>query len=388
MEQLRLITLIEKLKANTATESEIQELDELYLDFEQKPGYTDQLNTNQREAYKEMLYGRIHVSINSNEHHGHTNNVRKLTWLRISTVAASVIIFLSAGTYLLFHKKQPIHEIVKTQRHDVAPGGNKAYLTLANGKTITLTGAQNGVLAKEGNAVINKTTDGEVVYQATPNGVNTKTEAAPNTLSTPAGGKYDLILSDGTKVWLNALSSIKYPSQFTGNERKVEITGEAYFEVAHNAEKPFKVMTNGQTVEVLGTHFNINAYPDEPFLKTTLLEGSIKVSKGPEHALLKPGQLSEISFKNNSINIVNDANAEEAIAWKNGYFRFESIELKALMRQVSRWYDIEIIYRGEIQKHEFFMDMKRKTNLSNVLKILEQGGIHFKIEERKLIVTP
>jgi transmembrane sensor len=191
-------------------------------------------------------------------------------------------------------------------------------------------------------------------------------------------------LEDGTGVWLNAASSIKYPTAFTGNERRVEITGEAYFEVAHNADKPFRVTFNEQTVEVLGTHFNINAYADEPAAKTTLLEGKVKLTNKAQSAMLLPGQ--EAVLVTNGYQ-VKEADLEQAMAWKNGIFYFDNTDVKTIMRQVARWYNVQVEYEGKVTDYKFAGDLRRNTNLANVLQILEQAGIHFRMEGRKLIVT-
>lgn len=314
----------------------------------------------------------------------------KRLWPRLAA-AASVLLCLSVGGYFLLHK-QPQQQIAQNQPqyHDIPSGGNKAVLTLASGKQIILTDAKNGKLVEQGNTVINKTQDGQVVYSASKasrqvSGGDLKGTIAYNTMATPRGGQYHLTLSDGTNVWLNAASSIKYPTAFTGNDRQVEITGEAYFEVAHNAAKPFSVISNGQTVEVLGTHFNINAYADEPAIKTTLLEGSVKFNAGSHQGLLYPGQQSVFNTTTAALT-VQLVDVSQVIAWKNGFFEFDNIDLATLMRQISRWYDVDIIYQNIDNKSLFGGGISRKLNLSQVLHLLETNKLHFKIEGRKVIV--
>jgi len=312
------------------------------------------------------------------------------TWGKIAA-AASILLFLSVSGYFLWHKQAPGKQIAHNQpRHyDIAPGGNKAILTLANGKQIALTDAKNGTLAKQGAITINKTSNGQIIYTAAATIAQTPQLIAYNTITTPRGGQYQLTLADGTKVWLNAASSIKYPTAFTGNERRVEITGEAYFEVVHNAAKPFRVICNGQTVEDIGTHFNINAYSDEKAVKTTLLEGSVKVSSTGEDKILKPGEQSQLESGN--IHVAN-ANVDEVVAWKNGLFDFTDANVADVMRQLARWYDVDVEYQGKIPETLFTGKLHRNVNASQILDILSYFKVQFKIEnegaKKKIIVMP
>ena len=303
-------------------------------------------------------------------------------WPRIA--AASILLALGFGGYFILHK-QP-QQIAQSQIHDAKPGGNKAILTLAGGKQVILTGAKNGTIARQGNAAINKTASGQIVYNANPVSVTT-TEVVMNTITTPRGGKWFVVLSDGTKVWLNAASSITYPTTFTGSDRQVTITGEAYFEVAHNAARPFKVVSNGQTVEDIGTSFDINSYSDEPDNRTTLVEGSIKVSTTNGSAILKPGQQAKVK-SGLAITVINDQDMERTLAWKNGLFIFNRTDLYTLMRQLSRWYDVDVVFQDGVKNDVFFGKIKQDNNLSEILKVLELGDVHFRIEGKKLIVLP
>jgi transmembrane sensor len=273
----------------------------------------------------------------------------------------------------------------ENKKQDVSPGGNKAILTLSDGSTIVLDGAANGTLTQQGNSKIIKMTNGQLVY----NSSSVKpAEVLYNTITTPKGGQYQLILADGSKVWLNAASSLRYPVTFTGKERKVELTGEAYFEVAKNAAMPFKINVEGRSeVEVLGTHFNINSYVDEGTINTTLLEGSVKVTGFSNHnsKLIVPGEQAQL-HQNGLISLNRNLNIEEVMAWKNGNFFFNKSDLQTVLRQLSRWYDVEIVYEGNVPKREFEGEMERGLNLSQVLKILEKNDVHFKIEKNKLIV--
>jgi len=320
---------------------------------------------------------------------------RKLPYLikwPIITVAAAILIFLSVGLYLELNKRVAQNQLAHNHYHkdDIVPGSNKAILTLANGKQIILTGAINGTLAMQSRTEIKKKADGEIVYTVDKSKTgNSKLEVQYNTMTTPRGGQYWVTLPDGSKVLLNSASSLTYPTAFIGNERKVELTGEAYFEVAHDPVKPFKVNSNGQTVEVLGTHFNINAYSDEASIKTTLLEGAVRISKGGHMAMLKPGQQAQIAANvaNSKINVTN-VDTEDAIAWKNGLFIFEGDNIQHIMRMVSRWYDVNVEYNGNVPDDIFGGSTSRFSDVSQVLNVLQlTGKVHFKIEGRKIIVS-
>ncbi|MGN8068544.1 FecR family protein [Mucilaginibacter sp. SG564] len=284
-------------------------------------------------------------------------------------VAASLLIMLTAGTILFFNKYKTAQNQTIAQEHPIRPGGNKAILVLANGSKVLLTDVATGKIAQQSGSQITKTADGKLVYSANPNAVK-NTLPQYNTMQTPKGGQYQLLLSDGTRVWLNAESSIKYPVSFDSfNERRVELTGEAYFEVAHNKALPFRVVSNKQVIEVLGTHFNVNAYPDEQNTTTTLLEGAVKIIAGDKNATLKPGQEADLTttFK------ISTVDPREAIDWKNGNFRFNEEPLESVMRQIARWYDVKIVYEDESVKKETIVAVTtRFANLSALLKIMEQ----------------
>ncbi len=305
--------------------------------------------------------------------------------------AAAILLLLAVGITVsrLLHKKED-RKSLAIHPTDLPPGGNKAVLTLADGSKIVLDDTKRGKIAKQQNVVIDKTQSGQLVYTVDDAIKNAGKPVAANliafnTIATPRGGQYEVVLPDGTKVWLNAASSLKYPTTFTGSERRVELTGEAYFEVAKNAARPFFVTASGQTVEVLGTHFNINSYFDEKAIKTTLLEGSIKVSDGKNKAVIKPGQQSIIQFINNSI-IIRDADTEEAIAWKNGKFLFNYTDLQTIMRQLSRWYDVDVEYQGTIAPKHYSGHISRNVPVSQIFQVLKTSGINFTISGRKIIV--
>ncbi|SHG08873.1 FecR family protein [Pedobacter caeni] len=313
-----------------------------------------------------------------------TNKPKRL-WPGIA-VAATVLIALSIGFYFYKNTRdKDLKTLIEVKLGlDVEPGGNKATLTLADGSQISLTDAGNGELAKQSGVKITKNANGQLVYSIVESGLK---ELGYNTISTPRGGVYQVNLPDGTHVWLNAASSIKFPTTFAHlSQRKVELRGEAYFEVAKHKKLPFIVSTAEQQVEVLGTHFNINSYDDEPEVKTTLLEGSVKVSAG-NVMFLKPGQQATLSDHSSGKIKIGPADIDQVMAWKNGFFHFEKENLHSVLRQISRWYDIDLVYKANRLDDEFMGDIPRNVKLSEVLKILEFEGIHFKIEGRKLIVT-
>lgn len=298
--------------------------------------------------------------------------------------AASVLLLLGvAGYFLLRQEKAPTASPSQlTAKQDIAPGSTGAILTLANGEKIVLDSAGNGVLAVQGKTkLINR--NGQILYDGED---RENAGMLYNTITTPRGRQYTLMLADGSKVWLNAASSLRYPATFSGQAREVEVTGEAYFEVAHSTV-PFVVNVRGMEVQVLGTHFNINAYEDEAAIQTTLLEGSVKVSKSGRSRVLEPGQQSLVSG-DAAIKVQNEVNTDVILAWKNGYFSFDQTDLYAVMRQISRWYDVDVVYEGNIPDRRFGGEISRNTNASQVLQILEESNIHFKIIERKIVVLP
>jgi len=275
----------------------------------------------------------------------------------------------------------------RSNQQDILPGGNKAILSLENGQKISLDSAANGKLATQGKTAIVKTAEGHLTYDAKAG----STDVYYNTVSTPKGGQYQLTLPDGTRIWMNAASRLRFPTAFTGKERLVELDGEAYFEVAKDARMPFIVKSkNGMTVQVLGTHFNMMAYGDEQDTKTTLLEGLVKVTNGTSVAILKPGQqaLSETVDSNAPVRINKDADTDEAIAWKNGIFQFNNTDLKAVMRQIARWYNVEISYNDRVPEKRFTGSISRNLKASELLSGIEYVGVHFKIDGNKIIVLP
>jgi len=385
----RIHELIDKYAANAATIAEQEELAQLL-----------QLSEGDEEARRYLL-GLLQQTTPLPEHSearwqairatiGHKApgpRIRKFSGIFQWTAAAAIIagittwyLFLPAPTI----KKQPPSTAV---RQDRLPGGNVAMLTLSDGSVIALDSARTGPLTQQGNTKIAKLNNGQLAYKA----LNEKpTVLLYNTLTTPRGGQYRLILPDGTGVWLNAASSITYPTAFSGNERVVRITGEVYFEVQKDPMQPFKVTFNPGadpgSVEVLGTHFNINAYPDEATVKTTLLEGSVRVVSKVA-TLLKPGQQAQLDNTGHAT-VFPDVDLDEVIAWKNGRFHFEDADIRTVMRQIARWYDVEVVFEGKITTEKFVGDIPRNSRLKEVFKILELSNVHFKVEDKKVTVLP
>jgi ferric-dicitrate binding protein FerR (iron transport regulator) len=268
----------------------------------------------------------------------------------------------------------------------IAPGGNKAILTLGNGQKVILDSAGNGTIAFQGNSRITKNDKGEIVYDATAQ-TNNFSEILFNTISTPNGGQYKVVLPDGTNVWLNAASSIRFPTKFVGKERAVAITGEVYFEVTKNASMPFKVKINeAEEIKVLGTHFNVMAYKEEKYTKATLLEGSIKIHNRDESILVKPGGQA-ILRNQGEIELVNNVNTDHIVAWKNGLFDFDNDDLPYIMRQLSRWYDVDIVYTDNVPEGHYAGSIRKQSNITEVLKMLELAGdVQFSIVGKKILV--
>jgi len=309
---------------------------------------------------------------------------KQVSWRKYVAIAA---VFLLAATigFVFFKHSKVIRPVATVKLHDALPGGNKAILTLANGTSIVLDSAHNGVIAKQGNSLINKTQNGQLVYN-TDQTVAAVDVNEINTVATPRGGQYQIVLPDGTKVWLNAASSVKYPTAFNGKNRRVEITGEVYFEVAKNPLKPFIVKTNRAEVEVLGTHFNIMAYNDEDVMKTTLLEGSVKITGGNASKIIKPGEQAILN-ENNELTVTSNIDVDEEVAWKNGLFLFNDANIRSIMRQASRWYDVDVIYQGKIPVKQYTGRISRNVKASELLNMLKYTGLNARIDGRNIFIT-
>jgi transmembrane sensor len=399
----RIILLIIRYLNNELDETGLAELEQWMDESEHNRRAVEEFLTDEQlrkgignlYALKERIWRRLDESIPDDQVSGYNIKPAGISrlWRRYAA-AAAVLVLLAGSGYLLFDRGAAVHAPhppvagarYRPLKHDVAPGGNNAVLILAGGSSIFLDSVKSGNLARLGNTNVVKLDNGELAYHPSDKG-----QSGPegdNILRTPRGGQYRLVLPDGTRVWLNAASSIQFPTVFRGNERTVTVTGEAYFEVAKEVSHPFIVNINDRMkVEVLGTRFNVNAYTDEQSVNTTLLAGSVRVINGSKTVLLTPDQESEIHNDGKS-EVINNADIEAIVAWKNGQFQFESDGITSVMRQLARWYDVDVVYSGDIPEGTFSGEVSRNTNLSNVLKILELSGLHFKIEDNKVTVLP
>jgi ferric-dicitrate binding protein FerR (iron transport regulator) len=388
MDEHELKDLIDKYLAETATPGEEKKLLEWYHELDNSEAPI--LFSSEKE--KNLLFSRVRKKL---EMHIDKDTIplrpiRKMIYRPVA-VASALLLFAVGGYLIHINYRQHIDtSLHTTAKHDVVPGGNKAVLTLADGSIVVLSDVKNGQIAQQGNVLVKKTADGQLVYTT---GYTDKTQnvypTVMNTITTPKGGKYHLLLSDGTQVWLNAASSISYPVVFTGKNREVSVTGEAYFEVVHNSEAPFVVNARGISVKDLGTQFNINAYDDEPTIKTTLVDGSVKLST--IHSLLSTVLISgeqAVVNKQGSIHKETGVDIEHTIAWKNNLFIFSGDDIQTIMRQLNRWYQVEVEYQGNMSNRHFSGIISRSNNLSAILKMLETTEkVRFRVEENKIMVS-
>ena len=389
MDKKQFFQLLKKHRQGIATPEEEQFLASYYRLLELKSGSEKEWAAEEKALLKETMRRRIHESM---EEQPAEKKVRRL-FPQAAKIAAAVIILL--GACLMFYTaghRPPAagNSPVAANRaphpaNTVAAGRNKAVLTLANGQQIMLDSILPGMLVKEGNMDIRKRDSGELVYHSM--AAPAASAGLQNTITTPRGGKYKVILSDNTEVWLNAGSSLSYPIAFHGKERKVALTGEAYFEVAPDADQPFVVTAGSTRIQVLGTHFNVNAYSDEKVIRTTLTEGAVRVFKGEESRLLKPGEQASMNKQTGTLK-VRPADVEAAVAWKNGLFQFNNTKLEAIMREVSRWYDIEVVYHTKhLDDKRFSGIMSRYSEPAELLRRLELTGVvHFRLQDKQIIV--
>ncbi|WEK33683.1 MAG: FecR domain-containing protein [Candidatus Pseudobacter hemicellulosilyticus] len=381
MDLQRVYELAHKWKNNSITTEEMEELN-LYYNKKAKEG--DILLSVDFVADEATHKARIWAVVANSSNAGKPG-VRKLLNLRRWSVAAAILLLITAAAYLLLQNQQqaktPENALAST---DIGPGKAGAILTLADGRQLVLDSLGTGIIATQSgsNLVLQ---NGQLAYDPAATIHPTVTY---NTMTTPKGRQFTLQLPDGTRVWLNAASSLRYPTSFTGSARNVEVTGEAYFEVARNSKQPFTVRINQKAeVEVLGTSFNITAYPDEPGIRTTLLEGAITVKeqKDSKAILLKPGQQAQLTDR---VRITGQADIEKTMAWKNGLFNFENMPLPEVMKQLERWYDIEVIYEGKIPDVQFGGEMSRNVQLSSLLKALQESKVNCRLEgNRRLLVA-
>ncbi len=374
------IELYEKLLAGKCTAEE-RELIESYkddFDWSEKPWGEEM---GDKDEIRQVIYKQLQRNLQSKK----KSTIRYV--FRITAAAAVLGLALTTSLYLLRQQREmngneAPRALVKQV---IVPGTNKAILKLSNGATIELDSTHSGVFAKDEGVEIVQTAEGQIEYKK-----NQKLSSAStiNTLSTPVGGQYQLRLEDSTEVWLNAASSISFPTAFSDKERSVEVTGEVYFEVKRDPSKPFKVNFNGNTITVLGTHFNVMAYEDEDLNRVTLLEGSVNLSNASSQSKLIPGQQAVVNRRTSAIEN-RKVNVEEAVAWKKGFFFFENENIESIMRKLARWYNTTTDYKGDMKGKEFSGTVSRFENISEVLDLLEEtGSIHYKINARRITIMP
>jgi ferric-dicitrate binding protein FerR (iron transport regulator) len=321
-------------------------------------------------------------------------HIQRRTWWRWPAVAAAILVIIGAGIYIQrqYTEKQLIAKHPNEIVNDVPPGTNMAILTLSNGSKIILDSAHTGTLTNQGNSKIVKLDSGKLAYQTTNIGQQS-TVVQFNTLSTPRGGQFQLVLPDGSRLWLNAATTLRFPTSFEGKERKVELSGEAYMEVSKDPSRPFKVRINHGNqeqaeVEVLGTHFNIMADTDEASVAATLLEGRIKIIMGGTEKTIQPGEQAKIMNHSDQIQIIKNIDLSAVVAWKNGRTFFKNADTRSIMRMISRWYDVDVVYQGKVPEGGITGGVSRNANLSDLLKVLEHNNIHVTMEGKKLTVMP
>lgn len=388
--QNQLAVLFQKLAKGTATSEEI----ELYYQLVQEPALEKEIKALMlgelsdaiinEEASQERI-DRVYLTVQQAIYADEASEIPVLArmWPRIAIAAAIAVMVFAAGLfYYNLNDKQQADRF--TYENDIVPGRNGATLTLASGKKIRLTDAVNGKLAEEAGVLITKSENGQLVYEI--KGSDSETNNI-NTLSTSKGETYKVLLPDGSLIYLNAASSLTYATSLNERgKRVVRLRGEGYFEISKDKSRPFVVETDKQKVEVLGTHFNINAYEDEPAIATTLLEGSVNVSAYEKSQILKPGE--QALTVNNGIR-VRSVNAESFIDWKNGDFYLNNLDFRTAMRKIARWYDLEVIYDDSVQEDiQSTGYISRSSKLSSILRLIEKSGqVHFKIEGKKLYVS-
>jgi hypothetical protein len=379
------LILYEKNLSGKCTPGEKQLL-EAYQDEISMPDDKWNAQFGNKKHTRQILKANIRQTL----HHDQSAHVsNKRLYLKI---AAAAIVFFTAGILVLKQHsvKTKVNYAVKNPVAHIVPGSNKAYLTTANGTIITLNGLKNGNLLSQGGIQVNKVKDGLLKYgkKVVANSAASITSDIYNTITVPRGGQYQLVLADGTKVWLNSASTIKFPVAFTGKDRQVELSGEAYFEVVKNPLQPFKVVANGITVQDLGTHFNVMAYSDDKEVKTSLLEGSVKLTGTKAITILKPGEQGVLNDQQNAFKI-EKVDMDDVVAWKNGFFAFNDEDIQTIMKRISRWYDVDVVFPQQFKRKNFGGTVSRFADVSQVLKDLElTGSIHFKIEGRRIAVMP
>ncbi|MBB6239473.1 ferric-dicitrate binding protein FerR (iron transport regulator) [Pedobacter sp. AK013] len=379
------VSLLKKYLSGDCTISEIEQVNQWFDSMDTVPEDLVGLSADQRKLVEDKIFERILLNIGTKGQQK-IIPIRKKS-VRISTVlwaAASFILVLGAVLIWRYHSQQrqqdqtaKLHQAVH-----IKPGGNRAVLTLDDGSSVVLTEAKIGALANQQNTSVVKTAEGELSYEMHNGSASAK--ISYNKITTPLGGKYSVVLPDGTKAWLNAKSSLQFPTAFTGAERVVQMTGEVYFEVAKNPDQPFKVQSGGTEIKVLGTHFNVMAYGDEAAQKTTLIEGSIHLSSGKFSQLLKPGQQALVDPY--GIRLNNNCDMEAVMAWRNDLFIFKDMEIKEIARQLARWYDVQVVFRGTPSKISYTGTISKDVELSELLSMLQFTGLKYELNGHQLTI--
>ncbi len=392
MQKEQVDKLVEKYLHNTASQEEIDELFRWYRSEISGETEWDLKESEDEDHLKAMIFSKVV----GNDHVGKGGSVKPLFYS--IGIAASILLFLVSSLY--FYSQRDVTQTLlpekvasRSKPKDIPPGGHKAILTLADGRKIVLDDSHNGIVINQNGIDVHKNSDGIIEYTLTnqsknnADGVIGKIKAVYNTIETPVGGKFQLNLADGSKVWLNSASSLRFPVVFTDDTREVELKGEAYFEVSKDIHKKFSVRSGNQTVEVLGTYFNINAYSDEPTITTTLIEGQVRVIElnTKESQILKPGEQSKVD---RNIRIQRTPDTQIEVAWKDGYFNFDNAGIETVMRQLGRWYGVTARYEGVLPIQHFAGAISTNLSLLEVLEILEKSNIHFRLEGKEVIVMP
>jgi transmembrane sensor len=383
MEHPRLQYLIEQYSNEQISDDELMELDRWFssVDYGQK-SFDDWVNEAMGEkVLVDDLYLRFREKLNVSKR---TIYLKRIYWSL--TVAASLGIIFFMGIVLI-SKQKPELITKNSSKYQIVPGSQKAILRLASGEQIVLDSQHQGKLANQYGITISKSGQARITYNVNANSATPASTQFYNTIETPKGGQYSIQLPDGTIAWLNAASTLKYPLSFAKNERRVFLTGEAYFEVVHHKNQPFKVISNNQEVTDLGTHFDVKAYSDDDAASTTLLEGSVKIHNLAlnKSQLLVPGQQANLTHSNILVSVVN---TQQVLSWKKGYFLFDNMDISNIMKEISRWYDVDVKYVDINQRETFGGTFSQHTDLKELLKNLQQlGHLHFQIDGRKIVVS-
>lgn len=383
MEASYFLKIIRKYREGRASTEEINFVETYYRLFEMDSSTEMDLSLDELEERLDLLLkDKILKNIRPKD-----NNHLVKRRLIISLSAAAAIVIFAFGLFALL-KENKQNKIVHTSQkgEKILPGSNKASLTLADGSVLDLSHLKKGNIASQANIKVKNLGNGQISYIDSGNNINK--EEIYNVITTPMGGTYKLTLSDGSRVWLNAGSSLRYPVAFLGNHRQVELKGEAYFEVIHHSKRPFRVKVGDMTLVDLGTHFNIKAYNNEPCIQTTLLEGAVKLMYGQQTARLRPGQQATLESKKSRF-VITEVDTTVAVAWKNGLFRFHHTSIEGIMQELERWYDVQVTYKGgDLRNMSFSGVMSRYSDVEQVLKRISlTGAVNFKIEGRQIIVT-